>query len=80
MAVQNIDENAKQPETKTAPFGGGQKSQAGPNVNSPSVHDLAVQQVEEQMGPDAHNNPQFDNRVKDAEQQMRNSIEATKGM
>lgn len=53
---------------------------ANPNLNSPSVHDLAVQQVEEAYGPDAHNNPTFDARVKDVEAQMLNSIEVTKGM
>lgn len=77
MAVKGVDPNATEPQTKTMPFGG--KADPGPNANSPSVHDLAVQSVEETMGPDAHNNPLFNDRVKDTEKQMLNSIEATKG-
>lgn len=48
-----------------------------PEYQSPSVHDLAVQGAEEAFGPDAHNNPGFDNYVKDRESQMRATLEQT---
>lgn len=64
--------------TKTRPYGGGNYNDPGPNVDSPSLHDLAVRQVEEAYGPDAHNNPTFKERVKDVEAQMRESVEHTK--
>lgn len=78
MAVATPDPNAKESKTQTVPYGGGNTNNAGPNVNSPTVHDLATQQVEEAFGPDAHNNPTFKDRVKDVETQMFASIEATK--
>lgn len=80
MAVNNPDPDATESKTLTTPFGGGNTNNPGPNANSPSVHDLAVQQVEEAFGPDAHNNPTFDTRVKDVEAQMLDSIEKTKDM
>lgn len=79
MAVSNIDPNAKESQTKTVPYGGSH-GRGGANINSPSVHDLAVQQVEEAYGPDAHNNPTFKDRVKDVEKQMLHSIESTKDL
>lgn len=80
MAVNNVDPKADKPQTKTVPYGGGNTNNPGPNVNSPSVHDLAVQSAEEAFGPDAHNNPGFDAYVKDREAQMRTSQEATKDL
>lgn len=77
--INNVDENAKEPQTETMPYGG-DKTSSNSNVNSPSIHDLATQQVEEAFGPDAHNNPTFDSRVKDAEAQMFNNIEVTKAL
>lgn len=71
---------ALQPQTKTVPYGGGNTNDPGPNVNSPTIHDLAIQQVEEAFGPDAHNNPTFNDRVKDVEAQMLDSIKKTKGL
>lgn len=64
--------------TITKPYGAdAQKPAATP---SPSLHSLATQQVEEAFGPDAHNNPTFDERVKDVEAQMLDSIKKTKGL
>jgi hypothetical protein len=80
MAVNNVDENAKESKTVTTPYGGGNTNNPGPNVNSPSIHDLAVQSAEETYGPDAHNNPKFDDYVKDREAQMLDAIEKTKRM
>lgn len=78
MSTSNVDPDAKESTTKTMPFA--KPSTPGPNVNSPSVHELAIQQVEEAFGPDAHNNPTFDARVKEVESQMRESIRNTEGL
>lgn len=79
MPVSNVDPNAKESKTVTAPYGGGVKPQAV-NVNSPSIHDLAVQQVEEAHGPHARNLPDFKERVAETERQMLDSVEKTKDL
>lgn len=48
-----------------------------PTYQTPSVHELAVTSAEEAFGPDAHNNPQFDDYVKDREAQMRATLDRT---
>lgn len=50
---------------------------AAPTYNSPSVHDLAVQTVEERGGPLAHENPNFDASVKEVEDQMNATLKRT---
>lgn len=78
--VSDIDPNATEAQTKTVPYGGGNTNNPGPNANSPSINDLATQSVEEEMGPDAHNNPTFKDRVENKVKQMLDAIEQTKGM
>lgn len=78
MPVSNIDPSAEESQTQTMEYG--RPTDAGPNVSSPTIHELATQQVEEAFGPDAHNNPTFDARVKDVEAQMLESIEKTKDL
>lgn len=79
MAVHNVDENREEARTLTMPYGGGVKP-ANPNLHSPSVHELAVQQVEAAFGPTARDNPNFEANVKDVEDQLLATIKHTQGM
>lgn len=72
------DETVNNPQI--TPLGPDVGAVKAPTYQSPSVHDLATASVEEAFGPDAHNNPTFNDRVKDVETQMMNTIKRTQGV
>lgn len=77
MPVNNVDPNAKKSKTVTTPYGGGNTNNPGANVNSPTIHELAVQTVNERGGVNASEQPNYKEQIKDVEAQMLDSINKT---
>lgn len=81
MAVSTTDESAKEPVTKTARYGTG----FGPDVgsipaakpNSPSIHELAVQTVNERGGANAAQQPTYKAQIEQVEKEMRSHLDNT---